>query len=64
MSAGSWSVMITLSMIIQALSKDLSSARPVLLEESLAGSPLVQFIWQRLQALASVMEAKTAEARD
>ena len=35
------------SVIIQALRK--SSARPVILEESLAGSPLVQIVWQRLQ---------------
>ena len=36
------------SVIIQALRKDLSSTRPVILEESLAGSPLVQIVWQRL----------------
>ena len=43
----SWSVEDH-SVIIQALRKDLSSARPVILE-SLAGSPLVQIVWQRLQ---------------
>ena len=37
------------SVIIQALRRDVSSARPVILEESLAGSPLVQIVWQRLQ---------------
>ena len=40
------------SVIIQALRKDLSSTRPVILEESLVGSPLVQIVWQRLQYLA------------
>ena len=39
------------SVIIQALKKNLSSTRPVILEESLAGSPLVQIVWQRLQNL-------------
>ena len=38
------------SVIIQALRRDVSSARPVILEESLAGSLLVQIVWQRLQA--------------
>ena len=37
------------SVIIQALRKDLSSTRPVILEESLVGSPLVQIVWQMLQ---------------
>ena len=37
--------------IIQSLRKDLSSASPVILEESLAGSPLVQIVWQKLQYL-------------
>ena len=37
------------SVIIQVLRKDLSSTRPVILEESLVGSPLVQIVWQRLQ---------------
>ena len=39
------------SVIIQALRKDLSSTRPVILEESLVGSPLAQIVWQRLQAV-------------
>ena len=39
------------SVIIQALRRDVSSARPVILEESLAESPLVQIVWQRLQYL-------------
>ena len=47
------------SVIIQALRKrhieheasDLSSTRPVILEGSLVGSPLVQIVWQRLQYL-------------
>ena len=43
----SWSV-VDHSVIIQALKKDLSSTRPVILQESLAGSPLVQIVWQRL----------------
>ena len=44
----SWSVEEQ-SVIIQALRKNFSSARPVILEKSLAGSPLVQIVWQRLQ---------------
>ena len=39
------------SVIIKLLRKNLSSSRPVLLEESLVGSPLVQIVWQRLQYL-------------
>lgn len=37
--------------IIKLLRKNLSSSRPVLLEESLVVSPLVQIVWQRLQYL-------------
>ena len=40
------------SVIIQALRKDLSSTRPVILEESLVGSPLVEIVWQKLQYTA------------
>ena len=50
----SWSV-VDHSVIIQGLKKDLSSARPVILEESLAGSPLVEIVWQRLQVTGQAL---------
>ena len=40
-----------MSFLIEGLRLDLSSTRPVILEESLVGSPLVQIVWQRLQTL-------------
>ena len=46
----SWFV-VDHAVIIQALKKGISSTRPVILEESLAGSPLVQIVWQRLQCV-------------
>ena len=39
------------SVIIQALRKGLIEHEPVILEESLVASPLVQIVWQRLQYL-------------
>ena len=50
------------SVNIHALEKGLSSTRPVIPEESLAGSPLVQMAWQRLQVAEDAEVADEAEA--